>query len=232
MVTVRKSEERGHANYGWLDTHYSFSFNTYMDPSHVHFRKLRVINEDTVAGGGGFPPHEHDNMEIVTYVVQGALEHKDSTGGGGVIGRGDVQHMSAGTGVTHSEFNHSKTEPVHLLQIWIFPDKQGIKPGYEQKNFSDDAKRDRLLPIAASQSANGALPLHTDATVYASILEKGKSLTHELRPGRHAWVQLITGRLAVNGIELKAGDGASVSDEPTLKLEAGETAEFLLFDLG
>lgn len=231
MITVRKSEERGQANYGWLDTKYTFSFSGYYDPQHMNFRMLRVINDDKVAGGGGFPSHDHADMEIITYVTSGALEHSDSMGNGSVIERGDVQRMSAGSGITHSEFNHSPKTPVKLLQIWIFPEKRGIVPSYEQKHFTDDAKRNRLIEIVSGSPVNGTMKIHQDATMYASILETGHTVTHTLSPKRYAWVQIISGTVSISGVELKAGDGAAISDETSLALTATDTAEFLLFDL-
>jgi redox-sensitive bicupin YhaK (pirin superfamily) len=231
MITVRKSEERGQANYGWLDTKYTFSFSGYYDPQHMNFRMLRVINDDKVAGGGGFPSHDHADMEIITYVTSGALEHSDSMGNGSVIERGDVQRMSAGSGITHSEFNHSPKTPVKLLQIWIFPEKRGIVPSYEQKHFTDDAKRNRLIEIVSGSPVNGTMKIYQDATMYASILETGHTVTHTLAPKRHAWVQIISGTVSISGVELKAGDGAAISDETSLALTATDTAEFLLFDL-
>ncbi len=231
MITIRRSEERGQANYGWLDTKYTFSFSGYYDPRHMNFRMLRVINDDKVAGGGGFPEHDHDNMEIITYVTSGSLEHGDSMGNGSVIERGDVQRMSAGSGITHSEFNHSPKLPVKLLQIWIFPKERDIEPSYEQKHFSDDDKRNRLLEIVSGEPVNGAMRMHQDATMYASILETGRSVAHTLAPNRHAWIQIISGAVTVNGTELKAGDGAGISNETALNITASDTSEFLLFDL-
>ncbi|MEW6051272.1 MAG: pirin family protein [Candidatus Zixiibacteriota bacterium] len=231
MITLRRSAERGHADYGWLDTHYTFSFNTYHDPGHMGFRDLRVINEDRVAGGKGFPPHPHNDMEIITYILAGALEHKDSSGGGGVIRRGDVQYMCAGTGVMHSEFNHSRTEQVHLLQIWILPERAGLKPRYDQKSFPDAEKLNRLRVIASSNETDGALTLHQNVALYASILEPQHHVRHELAKDRHAWLQLVTGELALNGQKLTDGDGAAVSGELSLEITASRQAEFLLFDL-
>ncbi|MBK7143125.1 MAG: pirin family protein [bacterium] len=231
MITIRKSEDRGHANYGWLDTKYSFSFSGYYDPRHMHFRTLRVINEDKVAGGGGFPEHDHDNMEIITYVLSGSLEHGDSMGNGSVIERGDVQRMSAGSGITHSEFNHSPKTPVKLLQIWLFPETKDIEPSYEQKHFSDDDKRNQLREIVSGSPTDGAMKMHQDATMYASILESGQTVTHTLAPGRFGWLQLISGSLTLNDVVLQAGDAAAVSEESLLTITASDTAEFLLFDL-
>ncbi len=207
MVEIRKSEERGHANHGWLDSHFTFSFAEYFDPEHVQFRTLRVMNDDVVAGGGGFPKHPHRDMEIVTYVLEGALEHKDSMGNGSVIKPGDVQYMSAGTGVAHSEFNASKTEPVHLYQIWMLPEKQGLKPAYDQKNFSEAEKRGKLR------------------------LGAGETVKHALKPKRHAYVQVARGSVKLNGALLETGDGAAISEEKTVELTGVNNAEVLLFDL-
>jgi len=231
MLAIRRSQERGHANHGWLDTHYTFSFSDYYDPEHVHFRTLRVINDDRVAGGGGFPMHPHRDMEIVTYVLQGALEHRDSMGNGSVIRPGDVQRMSAGTGVTHSEFNASKTEPVHLLQIWMFPERKGIKPSYEQKMFSEADKRGRLRLVASPDGRDGSVTIHQDNELYATVLRKGDQVRHELKPERHAWVQVARGSVKLNGQELAEGDGAAISEEKAIELAGLKDAEVLLFDL-
>ena len=233
MITIRPANERGHANHGWLDTYHTFSFADYYDPKHVHFRALRVINEDKVAPGYGFGTHPHNDMEIITYVLEGALAHKDSMGNGSAIVPGEVQRMSAGTGVLHSEFNHSMDEQVHLYQIWIFPEKKGIEPGYEQKFFPDEEKLNRLRVIASPDAENGAVKIHQDAKLLSTILEEGKSVSYELKPGRGAWVQVARGSVNVNGRTLTAGDGAAISDEPQLKITGtGEKkAEALLFDL-
>lgn len=231
MMTVRKSNERGHANYGWLDSFHTFSFNTYYDPAHMQFRDLRVINEDRVQSGRGFGTHPHENMEIVTYVLEGALEHKDSTGTGSIIRPGDVQRMSAGTGITHSEFNPSRLEPVHFLQIWILPEELDIEPGYEQKTFPEPEKRGRLLLVASRQGRDGSLTIHQNVDLYASILQTGEGLTHTLSPARHAWLQVTRGTVSLNGETLRAGDGAALSEEPKLQIRATEPSEFLLFDL-
>jgi len=231
MVTIRPSQERGHLDHGWLDTYHTFSFNTYYDEAHMGFRDLRVINEDRVEEGQGFGTHPHRDMEIVTYVIEGALEHKDSMGNGSVIRRGDVQHLSAGRGVMHSEFNPSKVEPVHLLQIWILPEEKGITPTYEQKTFDDDAKRGQLRLVVSPDGTDGSVKIRQDARMYASILPAGETLEHRLDGGRYAWVQLITGALDLNGTRLAAGDGAAISEETKLTLEATEEAEFLVFDL-
>jgi redox-sensitive bicupin YhaK (pirin superfamily) len=228
MIQFRRSNERGHANHGWLDTHHSFSFDTYYDPRFMGFRTLRVINEDRVAPGSGFPTHPHRDMEIITYILEGALQHKDSMGTGSVIRPGEVQRMSAGTGVTHSEFNASKTDPVHLLQIWILPEVRGIPPSYEQKAFSRDELKNRFRLVAAKDPTEGAVKIHQDVKLYVSVLDGG-SLTHELGPGRHAWVQVARGQVELNGQALQAGDGAAVSGEPTVGVRG--SAELLLFDL-
>jgi redox-sensitive bicupin YhaK (pirin superfamily) len=231
MIQIRKSEERGHANHGWLDTHFSFSFADYYDPEHVQFRTLRVMNDDRVAGGGGFPMHPHRDMEIVTYVLEGALEHRDSMGNGSVIKPGDIQYMSAGTGVTHSEFNASETEPVHLYQIWMFPEKPGLKPTYGQKNFSEAEKRGRLRLLVSPDGRDGSVRIRQDNDLYATVLAKGEAVKHELRPERHAYVQVARGSVTLNGKRLDEGDGAAISDEQAVQLAGLKDAEVLLFDL-
>jgi redox-sensitive bicupin YhaK (pirin superfamily) len=231
MITIRKSEERGHLKYGWLDTYHTFSFDQYYDPAHMHFRTLRVINEDRVAPAQGFPTHSHRDMEIVTYILSGALEHRDSMGNGSVIRPGDVQRMTAGTGVAHSEFNPSDSESVHLLQIWIMPNARNLTPGYEQKFFGEDERRNKLRLIASPNGSDGAVKINQDARVYASILEPDTVLTHTLKEKRYAWLQVARGTLRVNEMELKQGDGAAVGGEPELIVSAHDRAEFLLFDL-
>jgi hypothetical protein len=231
MITVRPAKERGHFDHGWLDTYHSFSFSEYLDPSHMGFRSLRVINEDRVDPRAGFPPHSHRDMEIITYVLAGALAHKDSMGNGSVIRPGDVQRMSAGTGVTHSEANGSETEPVHLLQIWILPEKRGITPSYEEKRFSPEEKRGRLRLVASRDGADGSVTIHQDARVYASLLDPGQTVRHTLDPGRGAWLHLVAGAATVNGTALATGDGAAIQNEGTLEIHAGEPTELLLFDL-
>ena len=233
MITVRPAKERGHANHGWLDTYHTFSFADYYDPKNVHFRSLRVINEDKVAPGYGFGTHPHNDMEIITYVLEGALAHKDSMGNGSPIVPGEVQRMSAGTGVLHSEYNHSKSEEVHLYQIWIMPERKGIEPSYEQKFFADEEKLNRLRVIASPTAEDGAVKIHQDAKLLATILEEGKSVTHELQTGRGAWIQVARGSVDVNGRTLDAGDGAAISDEEkiTLVTANGKKAEVLVFDL-
>ncbi|HEX6987358.1 MAG TPA: pirin family protein [Planctomycetaceae bacterium] len=231
MIAVRKSEDRGAFDHGWLDTRHTFSFSEYRDPRHMGFRSLRVINEDRVAPGEGFGTHPHRDMEIVTYVVSGALEHRDSLGSGGILRRGDVQAMSAGTGLTHSEFNPSHDETGHFLQIWILPAVRGTKPTYDQKHFGDEAKRNRIVPIASGRGEADALRIGQDATISASLLDAGRSLSHRLDDGRAAWVQVVSGRLEVNGVPLSAGDGAAVEGESELRLTATADSEFLLFDV-
>jgi redox-sensitive bicupin YhaK (pirin superfamily) len=233
MVTIRPSAERGHANYGWLDTHYSFSFANYYDPKRMGFRDLRVINEDWVSPHQGFGAHPHNDMEIITYVVDGELSHRDSTGREATIKRDDVQRMSAGTGVVHSEYNNSDA-PVHLLQIWIMPEADGLKPSYEDRTFPRAEKINRLKLIASRDGRDGSTRINQDASVYASVLSSGKSLQLPLGEGRHAWVQLISGELDVNGKRLKTSDGAAISSEGKLTLSSirgNGAAEFLLFDL-
>lgn len=232
MITRRPSQERGHANHGWLNTYHTFSFANYYDPAHMGFRALRVINEDWVQPGNGFGTHPHRDMEIITYVLEGALEHKDSMGNGSIISPGDVQRMSAGTGITHSEYNPSRSEPVHLLQIWLLPREKGLTPSYEQRTFTPDEKRGTWRLIAAPDGRDGAVTIHQDVDLFATILETGERVTYRLQPTRHAWLQVIRGPLRANGLSLQAGDGAAVSDEERLDIDAGETAELLLFDLG
>jgi quercetin 2,3-dioxygenase len=229
MITVRRARDRGHSQIGWLDSWHTFSFSDYHDPAHMGFRALRVINEDRVRGGSGFPPHGHRDMEIVSYVLGGALEHEDSIGTGSVIRPGDVQRMSAGTGVTHSEWNHSKSEQVHFLQIWIVPERRGIAPGYEQKRFDDLDGKLRL--VAGPGGKDGALTLHQDAALYVAKLAAGQSVAHALAPGRHAWVQVARGDVALGDVTLAAGDGAAISDATKLDLRAAGAAEILVFDL-
>jgi redox-sensitive bicupin YhaK (pirin superfamily) len=230
MLTVRKSQERGHADHGWLDSHHSFSFADYYDPKHMGFRALRVINEDKVAPGGGFGTHAHRDMEIVSYVLDGALAHKDSMGNGSTMTPGDVQRMSAGSGVRHSEQNAGKSK-VHFLQIWIVPEQMGLPPSYEQKRFSDDDKRGRLRLVASRDGRDGSVTVHQDVAVYAGLLEKEDRARLELAPGRHAWVQVARGSVFLNGRKLEQGDGASLSDEPAIDLSGGEGAEVIVFDL-
>ena len=231
MIDIRKSEERGHADHGWLNTHFTFSFAHYYDPKHMHFRTLRVMNDDRVAGGGGFPTHPHRDMEIVTYVLEGALEHRDSMGNGSVIKPGDVQYMSAGTGVAHSEFNASKTEPAHLYQIWMFPEKQGLKPKYDQKNFSEADKRGKLRLVVSPDGRDGSVKIRQDNALYVTVLGAGEKVKHELGPERHAYVQVARGSVKLNGTPLDTGDGAAISEEKAVELTGVKDAEVLLFDL-
>ena len=233
MITLRPSTERGHANHGWLDTYHTFSFDTYHDPRHMGFRSLRVINEDWVAGGKGFPPHAHRDMEIVTYVLEGALQHQDSMGSGGVIRPGEVQRMSAGTGVTHSEYNASPTERVHLLQIWMLPEARGLEPSYEQKKFAAEGRRGRLQLLASREAREGSVRIHQDAALYTAALAPKQEVAHKLGAGRHAWLQVARGAVTLNGVALKAGDGAAVSDEARVEIAGagGGESEILLFDL-
>jgi redox-sensitive bicupin YhaK (pirin superfamily) len=232
MIQVRSADERGHANHGWLDTHYTFSFSDYYDPRFMGFRSLRVINEDKVKPGYGFPTHPHRDMEIITYVLEGSLEHKDSMGTGSVIRPGEVQKMSAGTGVRHSEFNHSRSEPVHLLQIWILPEKEGIKPMYEQKTIPPEEKKGKLRLVASPRPENGAVTLYQDAELYAAELNDGEAVQYPLKRGRYAWLQVARGKVNLNGNDLAAGDGAAISEEDALKITgAAESSEVLLFDL-
>lgn len=231
MITIRKSNDRGHAVHGWLDTRFTFSFAEYFDPKHVEFRTLRVMNDDRVAGGGGFPTHPHRDMEIVTYVLEGALSHKDSMGNGSTIKPGDVQYMSAGTGVAHSEFNASQTEPVHLYQIWMFPDKNGYKPTYDQKYFSPQDKRGNLRLLVSPDGRDGSVKIRQDNDLYATVLGAGEKVQHELKPERHAYVQVARGSVTLNGKKLETGDGAEISQEKTLELVGADEAEVLLFDL-
>jgi redox-sensitive bicupin YhaK (pirin superfamily) len=232
MITLRPAEQRGQADYGWLHTRYSFSFADYYDPKHTHFRNLRVINEDHVEPGHGFSTHPHRDMEIITYVLEGALAHKDSMGTGSTIRPGEVQRMSAGTGVLHSEFNHSPSEEVHLLQIWILPERKGIEPSYEQKDFPREGKLNRLRLVASPSGEEGSVTIHQDARLYASVLEEGKSVRHELGKGRYAWLQVARGEVSLHGTALQAGDGAAVEHEEALEITGrAPSSEFLLFDL-
>jgi redox-sensitive bicupin YhaK (pirin superfamily) len=230
MITVNPASARGRTNIGWLDSRHTFSFGEWYDPAHMGFRALRVINDDRVAPGGGFPTHGHADMEIVSYVLEGALEHKDSLGTGSVIRPGDVQRMSAGTGVRHSEFNGSRTEPVHFLQIWILPDHRGHKPGYEQKAFSEAERRGRLRLVASPDGRDGSVTLHQDACLYVGLLDDGQHATLPIAPGRHAWVHVARGAATVNGKRLGEGDGAALSDERAVTID-GNGGEVLVFDL-
>ena len=231
MITVRKSAARGHAKISWLDSYHTFSFADYYDSNYMNFRSLRVINEDVVSPGKGFGTHGHRDMEIITYVLEGALEHKDSLGTGAAIKPGEVQRMSAGTGIQHSEFNHSQTEPVHLLQIWLLPDTKGLPPSYEQREFPIAQRHGKLRLVAARDARDGAVKVHQDVDLYAAVLDKDSRVSHALQPNRHAWVQVARGAILLNGLTLEKGDGAAVSDEAELAIEAAENAEILLFDL-
>jgi redox-sensitive bicupin YhaK (pirin superfamily) len=231
MIEIRKSEERGHADHGWLNTRFTFSFADYYDAKHEQFRTLRVMNDDRVAGGGGFPTHPHRDMEIVTYVLEGALQHKDSMGNGSVIRPGDVQYMSAGTGVAHSEFNASEKEPVHLYQIWMFPDKKGYKPAYDQKHFDDAEKRGKLRLVASPDGRDSSVKIRQDNELYVTVLGPGDKVKHGLNKDRHAYVQVARGSVTLNGKTLETGDGAAISAEKTVELTGVKDAEVLLFDL-
>jgi redox-sensitive bicupin YhaK (pirin superfamily) len=232
MINVRSSEDRGHIEHGWLDTYHTFSFANYFDPAHMGFKSLRVINEDRVIPGEGFDTHSHKDMEIITYILEGALQHKDSMGNGSVIRPGEVQYMSAGTGVSHSEFNSSDKDPVHLLQIWILPNKKGHKPSYDQKNFSDKLKPGVLTEVVSPDGKNGSICIHQDAKIFVGRVENKSELRYSLKPMRSAWIQVTRGRVTVNGNELTAGDGAEVTSESSLLFSASEgLGEFLLFDL-
>ncbi|HKS29944.1 MAG TPA: pirin family protein [Pyrinomonadaceae bacterium] len=231
MITVRRAEERGHFNFGWLNTYHTFSFGDYYDPRNMGFRSLRVINEDWVKEGRGFPTHPHRDMEIITYILEGALEHRDSMGTGSVIRPGEVQRMSAGTGVTHSERNPSEDEAVHLLQIWIMPDKRNYRPSYEQKVYGDEEKRGRLRLIASPDGSDDSVTIHQDARLYSSLLEPGEMIEHRLDANRHAWVQVARGAIEINGTSLNQSDGAAISRTELLQITAREPSEILLFDL-
>jgi redox-sensitive bicupin YhaK (pirin superfamily) len=230
-IRVRRASERGHAQYDWLDTWHTFSFDTYYDPAQMGFRALRVINEDRVQPGQGFGMHGHRDMEIITYVLEGALEHRDSLGTGSVLRPGEFQHMSAGTGIRHSEFNPFSTEPVHLYQIWLLPNQKGLPPSYEQKAFPEDEKRGRLRLVASPDARDGSLLIHQDARVYLSTLDGDQEIRHNLRPGRHAWLQVLRGSVELNDRSLQTSDGAAVSQESTLSIRAKNPAEVILFDL-
>jgi redox-sensitive bicupin YhaK (pirin superfamily) len=232
MIAVRQAESRGTANFGWLDSRHTFSFGNYYDPDFMGFGPLRVINEDRVKPGAGFDTHGHRDMEILSYVLDGALEHKDSLGTGAVLRPGDVQIMSAGTGIRHSEFNHSKSDPVHFLQIWLLPDQEGITPRYVDKTFTDADKQGRLLLLASSDGRDGSVLIHQDSSIYATRLNGGDQVSHTLAKGRKAWVQVARGSIEVNGKHLRAGDGAAIVEEETIALTGKAAAtEVLLFDL-
>ena len=231
MITIRPAEARGHFDHGWLDTRHTFSFADYHDPKHTGFRALRVINEDRVRAGEGFGTHGHRDMEILTWVLEGRLAHRDSMGTGSTIGPGEVQRMSAGTGILHSEFNASDSEPVHFLQIWILPERYGMTPGYEQRRFPEEERRGTLRLVASRDGAQGSVTIHQDVRVYAGMLDAGVRADVELAEGRHAWVQVARGKARLGGQELAPGDGAAVTGERRLRLEGVESAELLVFDL-
>jgi quercetin 2,3-dioxygenase len=231
MIIVRPAEERGVANFGWLDSRHTFSFGHYYDPRHMGIGALRVINDDRVAPGGGFDTHAHQDMEIISYVLEGAMEHQDSIGTGSVIRPGDVQRMTAGTGIAHSEFNHSRAEPVHFLQIWIVPERKGLEPGYEQKTFPLEERRGKARLVASRDGRDGSLTVHQDIDLYTSVLEAGDEVAIDLRPERSAWVQVARGAVTLNGTGLKEGDGAAVFDTATLTLTSDTGGEVLVFDL-
>jgi len=231
MIQVRPANERGGGDHGWLKTHHTFSFNDYWDPKWMGFRSLRVINEDWVAPNTGFPTHPHRDMEIITYVLSGKLEHKDSLGTGSVILPGDGQRMTAGSGIRHSEFNPSTTDPVHLLQIWIVPEKGSLTPSYEQKSFPQNEKQGKLRLIASRDAGNGSVKINQDAELYVTLLNAGQEVGHEFDAGRHGWLQVARGTVEVNGTKLNQGDGAAISNEKKVTIKGAEDAEVLLFDL-
>ena len=231
MIQVRKANDRGKVNMGWLDSHHTFSFGHYYDPAHMGFGNLRVINEDRVQPGKGFGTHGHDNMEIISYVIEGALEHRDSMDNGSVIRPGDVQRMTAGTGVTHSEFNHSGDDQVHFLQIWILPDTANLEPGYEEKRFDRADKQNQLRLVGSRDARDGSVRIHQDVDLYASVLLEGTALTHNFRDGRKGWLQVVSGSVRANGETLDAGDGAAITELNELTLDAVSDAEVLLFDM-
>ncbi|AFZ33094.1 Pirin domain protein [Gloeocapsa sp. PCC 7428] len=231
MITLRPASDRGHANHGWLDTYHTFSFANYYDPDHMGFRALRVINEDRVHPGRGFGAHGHRDMEIITYVLEGALEHKDSLGNGAIVTPGEVQRMSAGTGIVHSEFNPSKTDSVHLLQIWILPNQQGLEPSYEQRMFPLAERQSQLRLIASSDARDDAVKIHQDVDLYSSVLQAGDRLSYQLQPNRYGWLQVARGAVNLNGHALQAGDGVAINEAELLKINTDSGAEILLFDL-
>jgi len=231
MMTIRRSDDRGRASFGWLNSRHSFSFGHYFDPAHMGFGPLRVINEDRVIPGAGFDTHGHRDMEIISYVLEGAMEHKDSLGSGSVIRPGEVQRMTAGTGIRHSEYNHSGTEPLHFLQIWIIPEREGLEPGYEQRAFADEELRGTLKLVAGRGGHNGAITIHQNTDLYVGRLDAGDAVVHELAEGRLGWVQVARGRVTVNGERLEAGDGAALKDEDAIRLTDAEAAEVLVFDM-
>ena len=231
MITIRRANERGHANHGWLNAHHTFSFADYYDPHWMGFRSLRVINDDTIAGGGGFGTHAHRDMEIITYILSGALAHRDSMGHEAVLKAGDVQRISAGTGIAHSEFNYSPVEPVHLLQIWIQPECKSVKPAYAERSLGNGRAKQGLTLVASRDGRDGSVSIHQDADLWLARLGEGANATHISKPRRHAWVQVAEGELTLNGQSLVAGDGAALSEETSLTLTAKAPAQALLFDL-
>jgi redox-sensitive bicupin YhaK (pirin superfamily) len=231
MIRIRRSDERGHAHHGWLESYHTFSFADYHDPRHMGFRSLRVINEDRVQPGQGFPTHSHRDMEIVSYVIAGELEHMDSMGNGSVMRSGDIQRMSAGTGVTHSEYNRSVDRVVHFLQIWVPPARNGLEPSYEQRHFSEASRRGRLRIVASGDARDSSVTVHQDIDIYASILSPGERVRHEIRAGRGVWVQVVRGEISVDGESISGGDGIAVSDEAAIELAAQTPSETVLFDM-
>jgi redox-sensitive bicupin YhaK (pirin superfamily) len=231
MITRRPASERGHGQHGWLDTYHTFSFNDYHDPRQMGFRVLRVINEDWVEAGRGFPTHGHRDMEIITYVLEGAVAHKDSLGNGSVLRPGEFQCMTAGTGIQHSEFNPSESEPVHLYQIWLLPDRRGLTPSYDQRAFAPEERQGKLRVVASPDGRDGSLTIHQNAEVFLTTLGAGLEVTHTLEPGRHAWIQALRGKVKLNDLELAAGDGAAISDLSKITLRAAQSCEAMLFDL-
>jgi redox-sensitive bicupin YhaK (pirin superfamily) len=231
MMQIRHAAERGRTSIAWLDSRHSFSFADYQDPNHMAFRSLRVINEDRVKAAQGFGTHGHRDMEILTYVLEGAIEHRDNTGSVSILNPGELQRMSAGTGIRHSEYNASKTDPVHFYQIWLLPERRGITPGYEQKSFADNAKDNRFLLVSSPDARDGSLRIHQDADIYLARLSEGATVSHPLRPGRHAWLQVLRGNVRVNGQAVSSGDGVALSEERTVEVQAAQRAEVILFDL-
>ena len=231
MITIRPADARGATRLGWLDSRHTFSFGDYFDPSQESFRSLRVLNDDQIAPGGGFGMHPHRDFEIITYVVSGAVEHRDSLGTGSVVRPGEVQRMSAGTGIRHSEFNPSDSEPLHLLQIWLMPERRGLTPSYEQKAFAAEERQGRWRLLAARDGLDGAVTIHQDVSLYGTLLEPGQAIEHKLKPGRHAWMQVARGAITLNDKPLVAGDGAAISNESVLSVRAEKPSELLLFDL-
>jgi len=231
MIRIRRGSERGFADHGWLRTHHTFSFAAYQDPRFMGFRSLRVLNDDRIAPSGGFPTHPHRDMEIVSYVAEGALEHRDSMGNGSVIRPGELQRMTAGSGLTHSEFNPSDREETRLLQIWVLPERQGLEPGYEQKRFDEAEREGRLRLVASRDGREGSVTLHQDASIYATLLSEGQTVRHGIGPGRGVWIQVVRGRVRLDDVELEEGDGAAVEDQATLELMGMNDAEVLLLDL-